>query len=158
MVNNVIFIFKLIFLICAILSIINVISILFGMGIAKITKERDGCIDSSISLVLYFLTFVFFAGGYTFLSMPDKNPDKVVEAKEKEPTNDKFDFIEREFKRQVKYQLKDSNIILFLDDFYSGEYEERFIEKIGNESGLALKNVLFYNKKVIYEFVHKKNN
>ena len=68
-------------------------------------------------------------------------------------TNGKFDYIEREFNRQVKHQLQDMNIILIMDDKYSGESEDDFIEKKGNELNLELKNVVFYNKRVIYEFV-----
>ena len=112
-----------------------------------------------------FFIFISFFVFILFITIPSaiykmNSKKAIVKSAENNSINisDKFDFIEREFNRQVKHQLRDMNIILFLDDIYAGEYEDRFIELKGNEYGLDLKNVVFYDKKVIYEFIHKTNN
>lgn len=110
----------------------------------------------TVAVIIFFTVIACIAAfQYNLSEKMDKKNTVKTNKEDSAVTDDKFDFIEREFNRQVKHQLKDMNIIIFLDDFYSGEYEDRFIEMKGDEYGLYLKNTLFYDKKVIYEFIHK---
>ena len=139
---------------------INWISIIFSVGLLflfnfiwYIYKLFDGKYVSKLDVKFNFGAFLFLMLMVMVLSACPNNKTNKNVNNNKIETNGKFDYIEREFNRQVKHQLQDMNIILIMDDKYSGESEDDFIEKKGNELNLELKNVVFYNKRVIYEFV-----
>lgn len=69
--------------------------------------------------------------------------------------DNKFEFLEKEFRKQITHQLGSTNIILFLDKNYSGEDVDAFLEKESGKFSLGLNNVIFHNNKVIYEFTNR---